>query len=54
MIIQNFKDLATSQNKKDTLDILESGLEAAMPENILQHPLNFPHLIQSRLKDSYF
>jgi len=35
MMIQNFKDLATSQNKKDTLDILESGLEAAMPENIL-------------------
>ena len=35
MMIQNFKDLATSQKKKDTLDILESGLEAAMPENIL-------------------
>ncbi len=35
MMIQNFKDLATSQKKKDTLEILESGLEAAMPENIL-------------------
>ena len=35
MMIQNFKDLATSQKKKDTLDILESGLEAAMSENIL-------------------
>jgi len=34
-MIQNFKDLATSQKKKDTLEILESGLEAAMPENIL-------------------
>ena len=35
MMIQNYKDLASSQKKKDTLDILESGLEAAMPENIL-------------------
>ncbi|MDH3277072.1 MAG: DUF4147 domain-containing protein [Nitrosopumilus sp.] len=35
MIIQNFKELATSQKKKDTLEILESGLEAAKPENIL-------------------
>ncbi len=35
MMIQNFNDLATSQKKKDTLEILESGLEAAMPENIL-------------------
>ena len=35
MVIQNFKDLATSPKKKDTLEILEAGLEAAMPENIL-------------------
>jgi len=35
MMIQNFNELATSQKKKDTLEILESGLEAAMPENIL-------------------
>jgi len=35
MEIQNFKELATSPKKKDTLEILESGLEAAMPENIL-------------------
>jgi len=34
-MIQNFKDLATTQKKKDTLKILESGLEAAMPENII-------------------
>jgi len=34
-MIQNFKDLATSPKKKDTLEILESGLEAAMPENII-------------------
>jgi len=35
MIIQNFDELATSQIKKDTLEILEAGLEASMPENIL-------------------
>jgi glycerate 2-kinase len=35
MMIQNFKELATSQKKKDTLEILESGLEASKPENIL-------------------
>jgi hydroxypyruvate reductase len=34
-MIQNFKDLATSEKKKDTLEILESGLEASKPENIL-------------------
>jgi len=34
-MIQNFKELATSPKKKDTLEILEAGLEAAMPENIL-------------------
>jgi hydroxypyruvate reductase len=34
-MIQNFKELATSQKKKDTLEILESGLEASKPENIL-------------------
>jgi len=35
MVIQNFKELATSPKKKDTLEILESGLEALMSENIL-------------------
>jgi len=35
MMIQNFEELATSQKKKDTLEILESGLEASNPENIL-------------------
>jgi hydroxypyruvate reductase len=34
-MIQNFKELATSQKKRDTLEILESGLEASKPENIL-------------------
>lgn len=34
-MIQNFEDLATSQKKKETLEILESGLNAASPENIL-------------------
>ena len=34
-MIQNFKELATTQKKKDALEILESGLEASKPENIL-------------------
>ena len=36
MIIQNFEDLATTDKKKDCLEILESGLQAANPENIIQ------------------
>ena len=35
MIIQNFDDLATSENKKKCLEILESGLMAADPEKII-------------------
>jgi len=35
MIIQNFKDLATNDRKKDCLEILEAGLQAADPENII-------------------
>ena len=37
MIIQNFIDLATSPKKNDALQILESGLDASMPENIFQN-----------------
>jgi hydroxypyruvate reductase len=36
-MIQNFGELATSPKKKDTLKILESGLEAAAPENIISN-----------------
>ena len=35
MIIQNFEDLATTDKKRDCLEILEAGLEAANPENII-------------------
>ncbi len=35
MIIQNFTDLATTDKKKDCLEILEAGLQAADPENII-------------------
>jgi len=35
MLIQNFDELATTPKKKDTLQILESGLQASMPETIL-------------------
>lgn len=37
MIIQNFDDLATTTKKKDCLEILETGLQAANPENIIQN-----------------
>jgi len=35
MIIQNFNELATNDKKKDCLEILEAGLRAADPENII-------------------
>ncbi len=35
MIIKNFEELATTDKKKDCLKILESGLQAANPENII-------------------
>jgi len=35
MIIQNFEELATNDKKKDCLEILESGIRAADPENII-------------------
>ena len=34
-MIQNFSELSTTSKKKDALEILESGLAAATPENIL-------------------
>ncbi|WP_299292142.1 DUF4147 domain-containing protein [Nitrosopumilus sp.] len=35
MIIQNFEDLALNDKKKDCLEILDAGLQAANPKNIL-------------------
>lgn len=35
MIIQNFRVLATTEKKKDCLEILEAGLQAADPKNII-------------------
>ena len=35
MIIKNFSELATTDKRKDCLEILESGLQAANPENII-------------------
>jgi len=35
MIIQNYDDLATSEKKRECLEILEAGLEAAKAENII-------------------
>jgi glycerate 2-kinase len=36
MIIKNFKKLATNREKKDTLSILEAGLNAALPSDTLR------------------
>jgi len=35
MIIQNYEDLATTEKKRECLDILDAGLKAAEPENII-------------------
>ena len=35
MIIQNFNELGSTDKKKDCLEILEAGLQAANPENII-------------------
>ncbi len=35
MIIQNFSELAASDKKKECLEILEAGIQAADPENII-------------------
>ena len=35
MIFQNFQELSTTQKKKDCLEILHAGLEAANPDNII-------------------
>ncbi len=43
MIIQNFEELAITEKKKDCLEILESGLQAANPENIISKKSS-PHL----------
>ncbi len=45
MIIQNFKDLATTDKKKECLEILEAGLQAANPENIIPKYVT-PHEIK--------
>ncbi len=45
MIIQNFMELATSEKKKDTLEILESGLEAASPEKFMSKFVNSKNIV---------
>jgi len=50
MIIQNFNDLATSPKKKEVLEILEAGLQAAAPENILP---NFVSAKEIKTKEGY-
>ncbi len=37
MIIQNFEELANTEKKKECLEILEAGLQAANPKNIISN-----------------
>ena len=48
MIIQNYDDLATTDKKRDCLQILEAGFQAANPENIIP---NFVTPKEIRIKD---
>ena len=45
MIIQNFSDLATTLQKKQSLEILESGLEAASPEKFMSKFVNSKNIV---------
>ncbi len=45
MIIQNFEDLSDTSRKRECLEILEKGLEAANPQNIIPDYL-FPNEIK--------
>ena len=51
MIIKNFEDLATTNKKKDCLEILEAGLKAADPKNIISKYVT-PN--QIKIKDKPF
>ena len=53
MIIQNFEELAVTDKKKDCLEILEAGLQAANPQNILPHYVT-PNEIKINGKVSLF
>ena len=45
MIIKNFKRLATSSQKKHALSIIESGLQAAMPDRVLRKIVHKDHIL---------
>ena len=47
MIIQNFSDLATSEKKRHCLEILEAGLAAADPADILPKFVKKSHTRQA-------
>jgi len=50
MIIQNFDDLATTDKKKECLEILDAGLQAADPKNIIS---NYVTLMKSKLMENH-
>src|SRR5574340_954324 len=52
MIIKNFKKLATDNSKKLVLSVLETGLNAAMPDMALKKIVKQNHLIIKKQKIS--
>ena len=50
MIIKNFKKLATDNSKKLVLSVLETGLNAAMPDMALKKIVEQNHLIIKKQK----
>ena len=52
MIIKNFKKLATDHDKKLALSILETGLNAAMPDMALKKIVKHNHLVIEKQKIS--
>lgn len=49
-MIKNFKSLSTNSAKKDTLDILKAGLDAADPASYLRNTIQNNHLVLSHKK----
>jgi len=53
MLINNFKDLATSQERKDALQIINSGIEAVLTKNAMQNFIKLNNNIL-KIKDKEF
>jgi hydroxypyruvate reductase/glycerate 2-kinase len=44
LIIKNYSELATTKLRKDTLDIINSGIESVLPENLLNSKVQFDEI----------